>query len=156
MHIHIVAVGKRQPDWIEKGVREYEKRFPAEVKLQFRELQPVRRHKHDNRDKILRKEAESIRAAVPAGHYLVALEETGSPRTTRALGTTLSGWMRDGVDASFVIGGADGLDAELKNEADELLSLSAFTLPHGLARIVLVEQLYRALTLIRNHPYHRE
>jgi 23S rRNA (pseudouridine1915-N3)-methyltransferase len=103
----------------------------------------------------LRTEARAIDAAVPAGWLRVALDERGRGLSTAELAGALRGWRQDGRDVAFVVGGPDGLDPSVKADAGMLLSLSAMTLPHGLARLVLVEQLYRAASLLSGHPYHR-
>ena len=156
MQINIVAVGTRQPDWVNKGMDEYLKRFPAELKLQLLQIPAVKRSKKDNSQKIMKQEADRIVSALPGSHRLVVLDESGKTKTTRELARTLEAWMQEGINTSFVIGGADGVDNDLKQQADELWSLSAYTLPHGLVRIMLAEQLYRACSLLRNHPYHRQ
>ena len=84
------------------------------------------------------------------------MDERGKQWTTVKLAESISGWMKDGGDTAFIIGGADGLDTNIKNSANELLALSALTLPHGLARVLLAEQLYRAVSIIKQHPYHRK
>lgn len=156
MQIKVVAVGTRQADWVNKGVDEYLKRFPPGLKLELLQVPAVKRSKKDNKQKTMRQEAERILAALPQGHRLIVLDEGGKTKTTVELSKTLDLWMQQGVNTSFVIGGADGVDEQLKSRADELWSLSAFTLPHGLVRIMLVEQLYRASSMQRNHPYHRQ
>ena len=156
MQINIVAVGKRQADWVDKGVNEYIKRFPPELKVQLHQVAAVKRNRNNSRENITRQEAERISSHIPTNHRLVVLDEKGKPLDTLALSGKIESWMQQGINASFVIGGADGVDESLRQQADELLSLSAFTFPHGLARIVLVEQLYRAWSVLRNHPYHRQ
>ena len=101
-------------------------------------------------------EADRIRAALPARTYKVVLDERGTALATADIARRIARWKQDGVDVAFVIGGADGTARELKQDADLLLSLSPLTLPHGLCRILLAEQLYRAVSLLAGHPYHRE
>jgi 23S rRNA (pseudouridine1915-N3)-methyltransferase len=103
----------------------------------------------------IRAEAKLIEAAIPPDHWRVMLDERGRQVTTAELAGHLRAWRHDGRDVAFVIGGADGLDPAIKNSADLLLALSALTLPHGLARLLLIEQLYRAASLLQGHPYHR-
>jgi 23S rRNA (pseudouridine1915-N3)-methyltransferase len=152
MKLIVAAVGHRMPPWIDAGFREYVRRMPRELAIVLAAVKPAAGAEGQNR----RVEAERIRAAIPAGARLVALDERGKPFATRDLAKLLERWRGDGRDVAFAIGGADGLDDALKREAELVLSLSALTLPHALARVVLAEQLYRACTILQNHPYHRE
>ena len=102
------------------------------------------------------KPGASILAALPKGATLIALDERGKSVSTQGLSVMLAGWMQDGSHPAFAIGGADGLEPEVKERADKLVSLSTLTLPHQLVRVVLAEQLYRAWTILARHPYHRE
>jgi 23S rRNA (pseudouridine1915-N3)-methyltransferase len=156
MQIAITAVGIRLPSWVNQGVKEYSKRFPPEIKLQLNEIQPVKRGKSANTEKILKQEAERIGTAIPKGSHVIVLDEHGMKQRTTTLANNMEAWMQEGKNIVFVIGGADGIYEELKNSANESWSLSDFTLPHGLARVLLIEQLYRAWTVIKQHPYHRE
>ena len=147
MRVTILAIGHKMPAWIEEGFREYTKRMPPEARVELIELKPGK-DKDDEGKKLL--------DALPPGAALLALDERGKPVTTQGLSVMLSGWMRDGSSPAFVIGGADGLSDEVKQRASKLISLSALTLPHQLVRVVLVEQLYRAWSILARHPYHRE
>ena len=102
------------------------------------------------------KEAVKIAAAIPKGTRVIALDERGKDQTTQNLATHLTAWRQEGVDITFLIGGADGLDPSLKSNAQTMWRLSSLTLPHAMARVILVEQLYRAWTILQGHPYHRE
>ena len=113
-------------------------------------------HSGTSADRARQTEAERILAAVPSGGVKVALDERGKAISTAQLASKIEGWMTQGRDVCFLIGGADGLDDMVKREADLVLSLSNMTLPHALVRVVLAEQLYRAMSIIRNHPYHRQ
>jgi 23S rRNA (pseudouridine1915-N3)-methyltransferase len=131
--------------------------MPRGLEICLREVKPSR---HDDSAGAIRRaqalERARILAAVPADSVKVALDERGKALTTAQFARQLESWMRGGRDVSFLIGGADGLDSELKRDAELMLSLSPMTLPHALVRVVIAEQLYRAASLIRNHPYHRE
>src|ERR1700687_2224776 len=131
------------PSWIQEGFREYARRMPAEMRLELLELKPEERGAARSADKAMRLESERLLAAVPDKATLVALDERGKSVSTRALSLLLKQWMQEGVQPCFAIGGADGLSEAVKTRADKLLSLSALTLPHGLVRVVLAEQLYR-------------
>lgn len=156
MRVTVVSVGHKMPAWIQSGWGEYAKRLPPEMKLELVELKPEEKTSGKTVDKAKALEGERILAALPAGATVYALDEKGRAITTQGLSVMLAGWMRDGTHPAFVIGGADGLSEEVKARADKLLSLSAMTLPHGLARVLLAEQLYRAWSILANHPYHRE
>ena len=156
MRVSIVCVGHKMPSWIQSGFGEYVKRLPPEIKVELLELKPEDRTSGKTVEKAKSLEGERILAAIPGGATVYALDEKGRPVTTQGLSVMLAGWMRDGTHPAFVIGGADGLSDEVRTRADKLVSLSALTLPHGLVRVVLAEQLYRASSILANHPYHRE
>lgn len=160
MKLRIVAIGHKAPDWVNAGFEDYARRMPREARIELIELKPGPRSGQNPSEaaieRILAAEKDRILAAVPTGSVKIALDERGKAVSTADLARKLAGWMQDGRDAAFMIGSADGLDAGLKKEADLLLSLSAMTLPHAMVRVLLAEQLYRALSLIQNHPYHRE
>jgi 23S rRNA (pseudouridine1915-N3)-methyltransferase len=152
----ILSVGHRMPGWVQEGFHEYVRRMPPEIRVELAELKPEERGAGRSVEKAKAAEGTRILAAIPDGATVVALDERGKAVTTQGLSTLLSGWMRDGSYPAFVIGGADGLDAAVKERADKLVSLSALTLPHALVRVLLAEQLYRAWTILAGHPYHRE
>jgi 23S rRNA (pseudouridine1915-N3)-methyltransferase len=155
MRLHIIAVGHKMPDWISLGFEEYAKRMPPELRIELRELKPEQRSGSRTAQSVMAAECQRIEAALPKGARLVALDEHGRDWTTRQLADALPHWQQDGRDVAFVIGGADGLDPTIKARADTLLRLSSLTLPHGMVRVLLAEQLYRAWSITQNHPYHR-
>jgi 23S rRNA (pseudouridine1915-N3)-methyltransferase len=140
---------------VQDGFEEYTKRMPAEARIELIELKPEDRASK-GADKILEQEAARIEAALPKSATLIVLDERGTSVTTQQLATRLRGWMSDGSHPCFVIGSADGLAPRIKEAANTTIALSGCTLPHGMVRVLLVEQLYRAWTLTQNHPYHRE
>jgi 23S rRNA (pseudouridine1915-N3)-methyltransferase len=143
------------PDWVESGCAEYLKRMPREMTVEIVEIKPDKRAAGKNSAQV--QEAESKRILEAAGRdYLVALDERGQEVTTLQLADRMQTWLGGGRDVSLVIGGADGLHADIKSRADWLWSLSKLTLPHGMVRVLLAEQLYRAWSVINHHPYHRE
>lgn len=156
MRITILSVGHRMPAWIQDGFQEYTRRMPPELRIELVELKPEDRAGGKDSAKAMAAEGARILAALPQGAPVIALDERGKGLSTQGLSVMLAGWMRDGVSPAFIIGGADGLDAAVKERADKLLSLSALTLPHALVRVVLAEQLYRAWSILARHPYHRE
>lgn len=156
MKLLVAAVGTRMPGWVDAGFSEYAKRMPREMPLLLTEVKPEPRSSGKPVATLMAAEAERLRAVLPAGCRRVILDEHGSDVTTRDLAERLSRWAAQGGDVAFLIGGPDGLDAAVKSAAHETLRLSSLTLPHGLARVILAEALYRAVSLMKGHPYHRE
>jgi len=155
MQLVIAAVGHKMPVWIEDGFGEYAKRMPPECRLHLKEIKPVERSGSKTADTVMALERAKIEAAIPKGSRVIALDERGKDLTTVQLSQLLCQWQQDGRDVTFVIGGADGLDAGFKASADMLVRISSLTLPHGMVRVLLAEQLYRAWSITQNHPYHR-
>jgi 23S rRNA (pseudouridine1915-N3)-methyltransferase len=154
MQLIIAAVGHKMPAWIEAGFAEYAKRMPADCRLTLKEIKPVER-KGNSAESVMAQERARIEAALPKGTRVIALDEHGKDLTSVQLAAQLERWQRDGGDTAFVIGGADGLDPAFKAQADALIRVSSLTLPHGMVRVLLAEQLYRAWSITQNHPYHR-
>jgi len=155
MKLSVLAVGHRQPGWVNEGCAEYLKRMPRELPASVTEIKPEPRGSK-TREQLLAAEKARLREALVAGSRIVVLDEKGDDLTTLKLAKRLEAWMQDGRDVALLIGGADGLDEEFKAQADDRLRLSSLTLPHGMARLLLCEQLYRAVSVLKNHPYHRE
>ncbi len=153
MQLKIVAVGAKAPEWVRMGFAEYAKRMPAEMPLSLVEI-PAPRHQGDSK-RYLRAEGEKTLAKVADGDWVVALDEHGKRSRSAQLADKLGRWRMEGHNVTFVIGGADGLDDAVRQRANEMLSLSELTFPHYLARLVLVEAIYRAWTIHTGHPYHR-
>ncbi|HEV8259745.1 MAG TPA: 23S rRNA (pseudouridine(1915)-N(3))-methyltransferase RlmH [Burkholderiales bacterium] len=160
MKLHVVTVGHKPPDWVAAGFEEYARRMPRSARIDLAEIKPAPRSRQIPSEasvaRVLAEEKTRILAAIPHGCVKIALDERGKQLSTAELARSLDDWMQAGRDVAFVIGSADGLDRDLKAGADLLLSLSALTLPHALVRVLLAEQLYRAISLTRNHPYHRD
>ena len=155
MKLTILAVDHKLPDWVAAGCAEYVKRMPRELPLAVVEIKPEPRGSK-TREQLLAAEKIRLQAALQGYARLVVLDERGADLTTLKLAQRLEDWMREGGDTAFIIGGADGIDAEIKQTADDTIRLSSLTLPHAMARLVLCEQIYRAHSVVRNHPYHRE
>ena len=155
MKLVVVAVGQRVPGWAQAAWDEYAKRFPPELRV---ELKAVKTEARGSKTlaQLLAAERDRLRAAIVPGNRVVVLDEHGSALTTVALAQRLEQWQLGGSDVSLVIGGPDGLDPSFKQAAHERIRLSDLTLPHAFARVLLVEQLYRAWSVNANHPYHRE
>ena len=155
MRVTIVAVGQRIPAWAQTAVDDYAKRFPPDWKVEVKTVKAEPRGSKTVAT-VYVAERQRIEAALPKGTRLVVMDERGKNLTTQALAQQLGQWQLDGGDVSLVIGGADGLDPELKAKAHASIRLSDLTLPHALARVLLVEAVYRAWSILANHPYHRE
>ncbi len=155
MKLTLLSVGDKLPAWANTAAAEYLKRMPREARMELVEIKPEKRA-GQSADSIKAIEATRLLDKLPAGSRLVALDEHGREVTTRELADLLARWMADGRDVALVIGGADGLATSLLDKAEVKLSLSRLTLPHALARVLLAEQMYRAVSLLNNHPYHRE
>lgn len=155
MKLTLLSVGDKLPGWANTAVAEYLKRMPREARVELVEVKPDKRA-GQSADSIKANEATRLLDKLPAGARLLALDEHGREVTTRELADLMARWMAEGRDVALVIGGADGLAPSLLDRAEAKLSLSRLTLPHALARVLLAEQLYRAVSLLNNHPYHRE
>jgi 23S rRNA (pseudouridine1915-N3)-methyltransferase len=156
MKLNIIAVGHKMPDWISEGYNEFAKRMPRDFALTLTELKPDKRISARTPQQVMAEEAERILAAIPNDARVLAMDERGANWTTMKLADNMKQWQIDGRETVFIIGGTDGLDPKIKQRADQLLQLSAMTLPHGMVRVMLAEQLYRAVSILNNHPYHRE
>jgi len=151
----LVAVGQRQPAWADTAYADFAKRFPPEMRLELKAVKAEARGSK-TAEQLMAAEAVRIEAGIPKGARRVVLDERGSRLTTLQLAERMKAWLNDGRDVALLVGGPDGLDAALKATADETLRLSDLTLPHAFVRVLLAEALYRAWTVMVNHPYHRE
>lgn len=156
MHIRLLAVGDRQPSWVDDAFGIYTERFPREWKFRLDTIATVRRNKNDKSRQAMEAEGELITAKLNQTEQVVLLDERGKQLTSKSLASKLSEWQSDGRDMCFVIGGPDGVSDSVRQRADMMWSLSQLTLPHGMARALLSEQLYRAWSLQTGHPYHRD
>lgn len=156
MKIHLLAVGTRMPAWVQTGYGEYAKRLPPECELRLVEVTAGKRGKNFDVQRTLEAEGRALLSKLPAGARAVCLDVAGKPWSTTQLAQRLQVWMASGTDVGLMIGGPEGLSPECKARADETWSLSPLTLPHPLVRIVVAEALYRAWSLLNNHPYHRD
>jgi 23S rRNA (pseudouridine1915-N3)-methyltransferase len=156
MKLLILAVGHKMPSWISEGFIEYSKRLPREAKIELIEIKPEPRTTGKSVSQIMEAEAQRIQAALPKDVLRIVLDERGAHWSTRQLTQQMKDWLSGGRDVAFIIGGADGLHESVRSSANQLLALSAMVLPHGMVRVLLAEQLYRAHSLLNNHPYHRD
>lgn len=143
------------PAWVETGFREYAKRMPPECALRLVEIEPARRTKNAVDAQIRAEEGERLLRAIPKGAGVIALDERGERWSTQGLSGRLDGWLSEGRGQALLVGGADGLAPNVLARADSRWSLSPLTFPHPLVRVVVAEQVYRAWSLLRGHPYHR-
>ncbi|QRN41268.1 MAG: 23S rRNA (pseudouridine(1915)-N(3))-methyltransferase RlmH [Neisseriaceae bacterium] len=155
MKINILSVNNKLPSWLNDGCSEYLKRFSADFKVTLKEIKPERRNNNQNIKQILSIEETRIRENIPFESKVVILDEKGQALSTIDFANYLSKWRDEGVNPCFIIGSADGLSSNLKKDGFFNMQLSRMTLPHGLAKIILIEQLYRAVSIIHQHPYHR-
>ncbi|MDQ8934632.1 23S rRNA (pseudouridine(1915)-N(3))-methyltransferase RlmH [Acinetobacter rudis] len=158
MKIRILTIGQKMPNWVTTGVEDYLKRIQPFVQTQFVEIPMAKRGKNDSEADILKYrqiEGDAILAALKPSEVLIALEVGGREMSTERLATTMKDWMLDGHDIVLAIGGPDGHSESVRQKAAWHWSLSKLTLPHPLVRVMLIEQLYRAMSINHNHPYHR-
>ena len=155
MRIHLIAVGDRMPGWVSEGYREYARRLPAECRLQLVESPAGRRGRNREVARAVNAEGERMLAALPKASRVLALDVRGQAWSTEQLAERLQDWLAGGRDVSLLIGGPEGLARDCLARAEQRWSLGPLTLPHPLVRVVIAEQLYRAWSIVRNHPYHR-
>lgn len=155
MKVQLVAVGTKMPDWVQKGYFEYAKRLPKEMTVQLIELPPGHRGKNASKVTAIEHESKAILSTIGKQDFVVALDVLGKAWQTETLSEKLAEWRMQGQNLSFIIGGPDGLAKNVLDRANLKWSLSALTMPHPLVRIVWIEQLYRAWTLLAGHPYHK-
>jgi 23S rRNA (pseudouridine1915-N3)-methyltransferase len=155
MQIHLIAIGTRMPAWVEQGFEDYAKRMPPQCRLRLIEVTASKRTKHTDIEKAVEQEGRRMLAAIPENTRVVALEVSAKQYNTESFAQRLDQWMHGGQDISILIGGPEGLARDCRLKALEQWSLSNLTLPHPLVRIVVAEQVYRAWSILNNHPYHR-
>lgn len=155
MLIRVIAVGTRMPGWVEQAVADYGGRLPADIELQWKEVKAEPRSGAGSAGVWIAREAARIGPLIPAAAHRVVLDERGKDLTTVQLAARLQAWREAARPVAVLVGGPDGLAPELKSGANESLRLSSLTLPHPLVRVLLAEQLFRAWSILSNHPYHR-
>jgi 23S rRNA (pseudouridine1915-N3)-methyltransferase len=155
VRLRLVSVGTRMPRWVEEGYREYTRRLPPELGLRLVEIPPGHRGKGADKRRAVALEGERMLKAVPTGVHLVALDVGGEDWSTETLAARLAAWLREGRDVALLVGGPEGLAPDCLARAETRWSLSRLTFPHPLVRVIVAEQLFRAWSLMRGHPYHR-
>jgi 23S rRNA (pseudouridine1915-N3)-methyltransferase len=153
--IRLLAIGNKMPEWVNQGFQEYAKRFTLSCHLELVEISAEKRTKNNDIKRIIELESNKLSAAIKPGHTVIALDVKGKSLSTKQLAEQFQQWQRNGQNIDMLIGGPDGLSKECLQKADWTWSLSPLTLPHPLVRIVVAEQLYRAFSILQNHPYHR-
>lgn len=153
MKIKIITVGNKLDSWLKEGIKNYIKKFPNYTKIEWIEIKPEKKFiSIENKKK---KEAIKIKTHIKDSPY-ICLDERGDSFSSLNFSTKLNNWLQNFPTIIFVIGGADGIDKKLLDESLEKISLSKMTLPHQTVKLILIEQLFRAFTILNNHPYHRE
>ena len=156
MHIRLLAVGDRQPAWVDEAFGKYSERMPREWRFRIDAIATAQRHKNDRSGRAVDREGEQLLQKLNSTEVAVLLDERGRQLSSKDLAVKLGDWQSDGRDVCFIIGGPDGVSDAVRQRAGFTWSLSQLTLPHGMARVLLTEQLYRAWSLQTGHPYHRE
>lgn len=155
MRILLIAVGSKMPAWVTQGYEEYARRMPAECSLHLIEVPAGKRGKGADLSRIMQQEGAQTLAAIPKGGKVIAMDVKGRAWSTEELAKQMDGWRHEGRDIALLVGGPEGLAPECLEQAEQRWSLSNMTLPHPVVRIVIAEQLYRAWSILSNHPYHR-
>lgn len=156
MNINLLSLGHKMPEWVNIAFQTYNERLPNHLKIHLLELSPISRQKGLSVAQIKSQEAESITKQLKPGSFNIALDERGKSISTAYLSKQLADWQMQGQDINIIIGGADGLDQRIIQQAHQSWSLSKLVFPHQLVRVIIAEQIYRAYSMLNNHPYHRE
>ena len=156
MKLNLIAVGKRMPKWVDLALTEYIKRLPKNINFNLNQIAPEKRSRNRSLQELKKNEDEKFNTLISSTNIVIALDEKGELISSHRLAGELQIWIDQQLDVGILIGGADGLSDSIKNRASKIWSLSKMTLPHALARVIFIEQLYRASTILNKHPYHRE
>ncbi len=155
MRVHLLAVGQKMPRWVRDGYLEYADRLRGELRLELKEIPPGKRGRNTDVSRAIELEGARLISAIPRRARVIALDVGGGFWSTEQLSREVENWLAGGSDVALLVGGPEGLSSACLERADSRWSLSALTYPHPLVRIIVAEQLYRAISLLRNHPYHR-
>lgn len=156
MKTTVIAVGHRMPDWVKTAWSDYAKRLPNDCSIELKEIKAEPRTNGKTPEQMMAAEAKRIQAAIPAHNLVIVLDEHGQDLSTQKLASMLDEWIANQQDVCLIIGGPDGIDQDFKNSISRKIRLSSLTMPHPMVRVLLVEQIYRAWSILNNHPYHRE
>ena len=155
MRIHLLAVGTKMPAWVETAYQDYAGRLPPHCQLLLREIASGKRGKNADLQRIRDEEGKKLLAAIPPSAFVIALDVLGKNWSTEKLAQSLDHWLQSHSDVVLLVGGPEGLSPDCLQRADARWSLSALTFPHPLVRVIVAEQLFRAWSILSNHPYHR-
>ena len=155
MRINLITIGKKMPKWISDGIEHYQKQLPSHFNFTITSLESQSR-KSDSADKTKKLEAKLILEAASQSSLLIAFDENGKQQTSKQFSKSIESWQLEGENVSLIIGGADGLSSEIQQKCGKVWGLSNLTMTHSMARLLVVEQIYRGSSLLSNHPYHRE
>ena len=155
MQINLISIGNKMPGWVRQGYDEYARRLPRECQLILTEIAPGKRLKNVDVERLVRAEGVRMLAALPDSVHAVSLDLNGRPWSTAELAKSLKCWQDSGQNIALLVGGPEGLAVSVRRRADESWCLSNLTFPHPLVRVIVAEQIYRAWSMLRNHPYHR-
>ena len=155
MRIRLIAIGTRMPDWVNQGFADYASRLPKQCALELEQIRPGRRTRAAPPERAVAEEGQRMLAAVRPSERVIAMDVKGKGLTSEDWARRLQDWMQGGSDIALLVGGPDGLPGDCLARSESVWSLSQLTMPHGLVRVVIAEQLYRAWSLLSNHPYHR-
>ncbi len=155
MRINLIAIGKKMPEWLNSGIHHYQKQLPSSYNFTLTSLEAQNR-KTNNINKIKTLEGNMLLEAAKGSTTLIAFDELGKQQSSRMIAKSIETWQLNGDNVALIIGGSDGLSSELKQQCHYIWGLSNLTITHSIARLLVIEQLYRAHTLLTNHPYHRE
>ena len=156
MQLQIIAVGQKMPTWVENACADYLKRMPRELKISVTTIAVAQRNRGGSIEQLKQQEASQIMKKMPRGSFSIALDERGKQWSSKKWSQQLESWMREHPRVNLIIGGPDGLTDECREACSQTIALGTMTMPHALVRVVLIEQIYRAWTLLSGHPYHRE
>ena len=156
MQVQIIAVGQKMPEWVDLACTDYLGRMPRELNLQLSTIPLAQRKGRVSAEQLRRQEAGSILKKIPRGSFSIALDESGKQWSSLEWSKQLQGWMLEYSQVNLIIGGPDGLSEECRKTCAQRIALGRMTMPHALVRVVLIEQIYRAWTLLQGHPYHRQ
>jgi len=155
MRINLITIGKKMPNWINLGIEHYQKQLPSYYNFTITSLESQNR-KSSNSENSKNLEAKLLLEATSNSTLLVAFDETGNKKTSKQISKSIESWQLNAENVALLIGGADGLSSEVKQKCHQVWGLSNLTMTHSMARLLVVEQIYRGYSLLNNHPYHRE
>jgi len=155
MRIHLITITHKSPGWLQEGYEEYAKRLPPSCALELIEIPAEKRTANADLKRITEREGEKILAAIKPNHRVIALDVKGKLWSTEQLATQLAAWQQDGRHIDLLVGGPEGLASACLEKAEQKWSLSPLTFPHLLVKLIVAEQIYRAHSILKGHPYHR-